>query len=166
PPTLQAAMDGAAKGDAILAAGGTYTENLDRGPKELRIQALGTAVVAPAAAGPTVRIAGGQTQATELYGLTIRGGAGAVGGALLIENSSPSLFLCTIRDGVATDGPATDDGRGGGVAVLGASAPAFTLCTFTENEAALQGGAVFIGSGASAAFSVCTFVENRCDFSG
>lgn len=147
-PTIQAAMDGAASGDSIMATAGTY-----RGPGNRDVDFRGKAVVlfgqdgAPAtiidcegtAADPhrAFVFASGETESSVLAGLTIRSGhAGSTGtaGAISCIDSSPTIKDCVFADHFAEYGGAIGYLRGGG---------AIIDCAFERSRCVQSGGAIY-----------------------
>jgi predicted outer membrane repeat protein len=144
--TIQAGVDAAAEGDRVLVFDGTYTgpgnHDVDLGSKNVTIESQSgnptTCIIDCQQAGRAFRIAGGQTGATRISGLTIK-------------NGSP--------------GPGNDEaGEGGAVLIRGAQ-PALTNCVFTSNYAPL-GGAIYIGSNGSALLADCQFTDNHSGIGG
>jgi len=98
-PTIQAAIDGAANGDAVLVSDGTYMENIDFKGKAITVKSVN---------GPTATIIDGggldivvkfvtqETSGSVLDGFTIRNGRPSTtnthdGGGIAIASSSPTI---------------------------------------------------------------------------
>ncbi|MBD3237532.1 MAG: hypothetical protein GF330_12570 [Candidatus Eisenbacteria bacterium] len=83
---------------------------------------------------------------------------GAVGGGLLLEESSPRFEQCVFRGNVA-------DGGGGGLHGSDGSSPVFLECLFVDNHAQTGGAGYFAGDSAPE-FLDCTFVRNSAAVRG
>ncbi len=108
--SIQAALDAAPVGERILLRPDTYRETLDFGGKAVTIASLAgprSTVLEGDGLGPVVTFRTGETTASVLEGLTIRGGGGERGGGVRIEEASP-----TLRDNIITQNVAE---RGAGV---------------------------------------------------
>ena len=155
-PTIQAAIDAASDGDAVvLASDTTYS-----GSGNTRINFMGKAITVrsvdpgdPDTVASTVIDGGnsaqlfvfcmGETGASKVQGITITGGYGFVGGAISCQkDSSPVFENCVISGNTAVI-------SGGAVYVAHAgSRPVFKNCYITGNTAGNSGGAIYsIGSG-------------------
>ncbi|MGB0133733.1 InlB B-repeat-containing protein [Dokdonella sp.] len=83
------------------------------------------------------------TQVFELFDITMRGGRGAMGGAVLIERARRSRF-----NNVVFNDNITSSANGSGGAIHVATMPEsdasleVTACTFTDNVALVSGGAI------------------------
>jgi predicted outer membrane repeat protein len=127
----------------------------------------GQVVIDPSLADPpilnsAVHILGGQSAATQLVGLTLRGGnADGVsdgdpasherGGGLYADNSSVAVIDCVFENNTASL-------YGGAVYSNAATTTSFTRCQFIGNQAA-NGGAAYVNSG-QLTFTDCTFTSN------
>lgn len=165
-PKIQAAIEAAQSGDTILVRPGTYLENLDFGGKKIVITSLDPADPSVVAAtvidgrgkGSVVTFRSKETSATELRGLTLRGGSSDEGGGVFIQDASPTLRRNRIEGnragaggGILCRGPGKAviignairsnhaDGRGGGILCDGCS-PEITGNVFDRNHAAQGGG--------------------------
>lgn len=145
-PTLQAAVNAAADGATILVADGLYTgvgnRDVDLGAKQLVIRSENgpqTCVIdcqgTIAEPHRAIVIQGGQTRATRIEGLTIRGGT-------------------TLQGAIA------DPFNGGAIQILGSS-PTISNCVFTQNECACWGGAVYSAHGGAPLIENCSFIDNH-----
>ncbi len=121
--TIQSAIDAAANGDTIEVLPGTYT-----GPGNVGLDLAGKSIVLRSASGPQVTtidaegtspviiLDDGETLATVIEGLTLRGGATPVaagsadGAGVVCHGGAATLRGCIVRDNVAT-------GLGGGIYV-------------------------------------------------
>jgi hypothetical protein len=96
----------------------------------------------------------GEGEGSVLEGVTIRRGIAYLGGAVYIQNSSPTFIYCIMRSCSAD--------YGGAVYCRNAS-PNFTNCTLRENGAeglGGYGGAVYMWENSSPTFDNCTFHNN------
>jgi hypothetical protein len=84
-PTIQAGIDAANPGDTVLVAPGTYYENIDFKGKAITVTSSGgaaTTIIDGRSIGgmATVLFSGGETSASVLSNLTIRGGGDQIFG--------------------------------------------------------------------------------------
>lgn len=145
-PTIQDGINAAKKGDKVLVAPGTYTEN---------INFMGKAITVTSSGGPEVTIIDGNAAApvaafmtdegprSVLSRFTLQNGVGTFpfgyqGGGVSISFASP-----TIKGNVITNN-AAPDGEGGGVGVYQGS-PVISGNTITGNSAASGGGVSLVG---------------------
>ena len=80
-PTIQLAINAAQNSDTVLLATGTYNESIDFSGKDITVrgaQGAGQTVIAGSAGLPVVTIASGESSASVLEDVTIRGGSGGV----------------------------------------------------------------------------------------
>ncbi len=147
--TIQAAVNAATPGDEVVVCPGTYT-----GPGNRDISFGGKAITVRGAAGPEATIidcqsAGrgfvfdsGETAASVLADVTITSGNVATGslfgGAVLCDNTSPTISNCIIRANRA-------DG-GGGISCQNGGSPKILNCRVTGNVANGGGGIRCFGS--------------------
>lgn len=122
--TLQAAIDAARPLDTILAAPGTYAENLDFHGQAVALrseQGPAATIIDGGSNGPVVTLASGENERTLIEGFTVRNGSALTGlaadggGFRLLGAAGP-----TIRGNWIFDNQAC--GNGGGVALQASSA--------------------------------------------
>lgn len=167
-PTIQSAISGAANGDVIVVASGTYEEN---------IRFEGKAVTVTSQSGPEVTsINGNQSgpvvsfdshEGTEsiLDGFTIENGNGTIcqpipdiwgycGGGIYCQDASP-----TVRNNRIIE----NWGKlvGGGICITGSGTPFFQNNKINSNRSTEFGGGVFAGPGAYPVFEGNTFKHNK-----
>jgi predicted outer membrane repeat protein len=160
--TIQAGINGAVTGDTVLVAPGTYTWD---GNRDMSFG--GKNIVLMSENGPDVTIIdlqGSQSAphrafnflnnelpAAELTGFTIINGYGPFshghteGGAMLIENSSPTIKYCVFANNMG--------GNQGGAVSCFTSSPTFLNCTFVNNTATY--GVGIYSNGANPALESC-----------
>jgi Chlamydia polymorphic membrane protein (Chlamydia_PMP) repeat len=153
--TIQAGIDAASEGDTVLVGYGTYT---GEGNRDISFD--GKSIVVMSVNGPdftTLNLRGtesephrafnftnNETSSAELIGFTIKNGYGTFshdhneGGAMLIENSSPTIKNCVFANNGA--------GNQGGAVSCFTSEPTFINCTFAGNAADYGGGVYLNGS--------------------
>jgi len=161
--TIQAAIDAAADGDLVLVSPGTYAGN---GNRDLDLH--GKRIALRAGQGPEAVVIDcqgsyqaphrafyfhtGEGADTVVEGFTLRNGVVlGGGGAVLCEQSSPTLRGCTMEDCTATEW--------GGAVYLYQSSPVLIDCRF-ENDNANYGGALNCGSSSSPQLTKCEFRGN------
>ncbi len=157
--SIQAAINAAAPGDAVVIGNGTYT---GPGNKDLTI---GKAIIVTSLNGASSTTidcqsvgrafgldASGETNQTVIAHLTLVNGAA---GALWLSGTSPSVVECVFSNNY-------DVNNGGAVLATGACAPRFLGCVFTNNSTGdgASGGAVAAQNGANPTLSACTFNLN------
>jgi hypothetical protein len=120
-PTIQAAINAAAKGDAVLVSPGTYMENINFSGKLIKVKSSKgskATIIDGNQAGPVVTFSSGETTKSVLSGFTLRNGLGNQasafsGGGIYCNNSSPTIQNNTITANTAA--------IGGGIEVFGGS---------------------------------------------
>lgn len=159
-PTIQAALNASTSGDVVLVAPGTYFENLTIGLAQdgVRLESMAGASSTTIDGGgvdKVIRVVGGVSAATEIYGFTIRNGYTLEAGAgLYIEASSPKITQCVIEGNIAQ--------AGGGVYSIFAS-PTFAWCTIRNNHAPWgSGGGVYADYVGQTTLSYCLVYGNDC----
>jgi predicted outer membrane repeat protein len=147
--SIQAAIVSAQSGDRILVHPGTYAEAIDLLTKDLVIESVGGAAVTTIDATglntSVVRIAGPQTSATKLVGLTLTGGSGSTtvnnqfgGGGVLRTLGYGSTI--TIANCVITNNHV---GAGVGGGVLAESGSLLLLNSVVDGNSAFRGGGAY-----------------------
>ena len=154
-PTIGIAVEAAVYGDTVLVAWGRYEESgiaLKSGVvvQSMRIRPSRTSICGDGTS-PLV-LCDGVDSSAALIGFCLCGGAGVMGGAVVNQNSSPSIHQCEFIGNTA-------NGRGGAVHNQ-SSSPEFRDCIFRENVAGLGGGAVSISGGSRPYFEDCVFFTN------
>jgi len=100
----------------------------------------------------------GESDDSEVRGVTIRGGQGDEGGGIYVYHSSPTFRNCRFEDNFASL-------SGGGAAVVHSDSR-FVDCVFEDNSTGmLDGGAVLAAKG-SPSFEGCTFRGSWADYGG
>jgi hypothetical protein len=168
--SIQAAIDAAPPGAAIVVGPGRYRERLDFRGKDLTVRSadpedplvVAATVVDGGGAGSTVSFTSGEGRAAVLEGVTVTNGGGTLlqgrtwGGGILVARSSPTVRACVVRGNAAA--------MGGGIAVLkGGAAPLVERCRLEENTADTDGGGFFAAGGE---FRECRVVRNVSKYSG
>jgi len=103
-PTIQAGIDAAAAGGAVVVAPGVYRENLDFHGRRIEVrsaQGPAATVIDGGRAAPVVTFNEFETRATSLRGFTIRNGSP---GGLEIRNSSPTITGNVVTANTAYEG--------------------------------------------------------------
>jgi len=150
--------------DTILVHPGTYYENLNTNGKAVVVGSLylttgdtayiDSTVIDGDALGRVLTINQGETEATEIVGLTIANGREANGAGIYCDESNPTVRHCKI----------INNNFGGGIAVS-ESAPIFIECLISDNIAENHGGGVSL-TRSSATFNRCTIRSNRANNGG
>ena len=159
-----------ATGDTVIVAAGTYNEHVDYSGKQVAVESsdptnssvVEATIIDGTNTGTVVTLSGVGAGAV-LNGFTVRNGAStgmasSHGGAIDIQNASPQILNCIVRDSHTT----TD---GGGIAIVGNSAPLIQDNTIVGNSADGWGGGVYIFGDTSNPLSIIratpTLVRNR-----
>jgi len=144
--SLQEALVAAQNADTVLAAAGLHSGPVDFLGKEVALRSQSgaalTSIVADSTCG-LVRFVSGEGPDALLEGFTLAGGLcaggdGVCGGALRVENASPTIRGCILRDNEALVG---------GAACLLGSGARIESTVFLRNQAEL-GGALYAMGGA------------------
>ena len=158
--TIQGAINAHGDGSLILAAPGTYVENLDFLGKAITVQSEAGSAVTTIDGNhtwPVVAFYSGETEAAVLDGFTLRNGYSREGGGIYCAGSSPAIKRCVITGNTASSGGAIYSywaepvitnclivenraAKGAGI-YSEQSWPQFTNCTFSGNIATENGGA-------------------------
>jgi hypothetical protein len=163
--TIQAAINAAQPGDAVVIADGTYAgagnRELDYLGKAITVRSANGAancIIDCEQAGRGVIFTTGETAAAVLDGLTIRNGQAPTGGAVLCNDDTGP----TIRNCIFTANQATQPNSYGGGALHCYRRNTVTIehCTFAANQATNQGGAVSAFYSSEIHFTDCDFTEN------
>ncbi len=203
-PTIQGAIDTAEDGDTILVDDGIYTgygnQDITTNGKAISIQSEHGAYLCTIDAGGTHAVPHRafifnhqEMRSTEIRGFMIRTGCAEFGGAIVCEDSSPSIEDCIFFNnsgwGPNPSGGAIDcrnsspliahcsfysnevsgnNSYGAAIAILFGSSPLVSECLFQSNFAEYVGGAIYCQD-AEAIVSSCVFDGNECyggDFGG
>ncbi|MHC4499936.1 MAG: LamG-like jellyroll fold domain-containing protein, partial [Planctomycetota bacterium] len=170
-PTIQAGIDAAGPGDAVIIAEGIYTDannrDLDFGGKAITVRSTdpnNPAVVAATVIDCQSSARGfyfhsGETASSVLAGLTISNGYADNGGGVRCEGSSPTIRKCVFSGNAA-------ESDGGGIGNEGCS-PTVTGCVFTGNSAAnSSGGGICNYNCSSLIVTNCVFTGNTAYWGG
>ena len=175
-PNIQAAIDDCNNGDTVIVAPGTYT-----GPGNRDIDFKGKGITVRSIDPNNAEIVAltiidcnsipyylafhfhsGEDANSILSGFTITRayGYGYTSGAILCENSSPTVSNCTITANARTAGRG---GAGGGI-YCNKSSPIVSNCTISGNSSAL--GAGIYCSQSNLLVTNCLFAGNSCERGG
>jgi len=186
---IQGAIDGAATGDTVLVAPGTYFERLTFRGKALTV--TGTAPWDPSVVAATVvdastcfrdscsvvRFNQREDARSVLAGLTLTAGRGidisddwrfdesTVGGGIYIAHSSPRIVGCVIRGNEVWSDSYWAGGAGGGV-YCDASSPALEACVISDNHTNQDGAGIHCDNGSTPSLIDCTISDNTAGMSG
>ena len=88
--TIQAAINAAADGDEVVISPGTYVENINLGGKNIKVRSSdptsatirSATIIDGNQAGPVINLAGSESLACIIEGLTIRNGKALQGGGI------------------------------------------------------------------------------------
>ena len=156
--SIQDAIDAAVRGDVILLSPGTYTGpgNTQLNLSNLTLQSTdGTSNTTIDCEKKTSAVVGAN-DATVISGITFfGGGSSGNGGAIRIENASPTIKNCKFE--------ACEASYNGG-AIFASGSPSFINCIFFKNSAKKKGGAVYTKG--KATFQNCVFEKNNSDTDG
>jgi hypothetical protein len=146
-PTIQAGLDSARGGDAVVLAPGTYTWTSEgaQPPSMLRFTRADITLRGETTAAQTILDAESQGRILD---------CASVGGAFTIEH-------LTFANGIAPPDQGSDDSRGGAIDARGTSQPTIRACVFRDNQTtsgAARGGAVACADGL---IQDCEFTGNR-----
>ncbi|MHC1744626.1 MAG: MopE-related protein [Syntrophobacteraceae bacterium] len=154
-PTIQGALDAAQGGETVLVEPGSYPVGLltfnGRSINLTCDGAPGSCILDGQGRNRVFRLVSGDGDGSAICGFTIQNGYSDYGGAIFLDNASPTFETCTITGNTAT--------TGGGAIHCKNSSPTFRTCAITDNQA-LNGGAIFL-DGSSAAFSRCAIFSNK-----
>ena len=161
--TIQGGIEGARSGDTVLVADGVYTGERNRdinfysrqillqsenGPEFTSIDCGGSAEINHRAFYFCSR----ETAAVEVNGFTICNGYAVFkGGAILIEDSSPTIKNCIFKNNFGH--------HGGGVYITFDANPTFENCRFEDNITG-DVGTIHARFGCCALFKNCLFTGN------
>lgn len=160
-PTIQDALNAARTGDVIALLPGTY-----RGPGNRAIDFLGKGVLVQSASDdPTncvidcegttfgAMFVRGEWRDAGVRGVTFTRGSSTLAGAIVIDESSPTIEKCHFNDNFAS-------GMGGGAIAWTATEGVIRDCVFEANHTSLGGGAIYSHLASGAEISDCVFRNN------
>ncbi|MCL7488217.1 MAG: hypothetical protein M8357_08615 [Desulfobulbaceae bacterium] len=127
--TIQAAINASASGQVIEVCDGTYTENLVLDNKDIVLRSQN---------GASVTIIDGNGGTTNQSTVLVRNG------------DSSTIDGFTIQNGAGTYSFDPWNGDGGGLNILGSSAPTISDCIVTGNSAVDDGGGISVAGGSAA----------------
>ena len=143
-PTIQAGIDAASGGDTVLVADGTYTgtgnKNLDFNGKAITVQSENgheSCIIDCELEGRAFHFHSGEGEDSVLSGFTLTNGGDhpwkedVVAGAILCQDSSPTITNCSFSGNEAWNGGAIYN-SGDNLTI--------TNCSFSRNYAAVGGG--------------------------
>jgi hypothetical protein len=156
-PTIQAAIDGAADGDLILLAAGTFTGegNRDIDFRGRAVTVMGQesspdqTIIDCQGSGRGFVFASEEGPGSGLHRITITNAVAGSGAAVYCSHSSPAIAYCALLGNAASE-------AGGGIHVVGAQ-PTISYCTFAFNTAGASGGGIHCADGARPTLANCTF---------
>jgi hypothetical protein len=139
--SVQEGIDAAEDRDTVLVHDGRYVETIELPGKAITVTAQwltdptvhAPSVIDADGLGPAVHCLGGRGRATTLSGLTVTGGRGQAGAAILCEGAEPYFSNCLISGNAAL-------AENGTVVACIDSKPHFVNCTISGNRAGTAGG--------------------------
>jgi hypothetical protein len=175
--TIQAGIDASTNGDSVEVADGVYTgagnRDLDFGGRLITLRSENGAdacvIDCQAHSADPHRaflFQTGETDEAILEGFTIRNGYApdAVGGAVYILNSSPTIADCVFEYNVAVALPGVEHtGKGGAIYVGEGGSPSMSDCIFNDNSVT-SGGVNRTGNGGAIANLGGTMFVANCQF--
>lgn len=132
--SIQSAIDGAADGDTINVAAGTFNEDINFNGKNVSVIGAGdTTIIQGTGTGSVVTFTNGETANATLDSVTVTGGVAVEGGGILITNSSPTIIRTNVIRNKA-------QGNGSGIFISGTSAaPLISNSRIVRNSVAAGG---------------------------
>jgi len=153
--------------DTVEVREGTYNEAINFGGKPITVRSTdpndpvvvaATIIDATGLGSWVVAFGTGEGSDSVLAGFTIKGGSGNPGGAMIINQCSPTITKCVFTGN-------TSSGSGGGIYNQIAN-PTITNCTFTLNTAASGSGGGIYNNGSNPTITNCIFTENTAMLGG
>jgi hypothetical protein len=142
--TIQSGINGAANGDTVMIAPGTYYEfEIDFLGKDIVVMGtdpddfsiVESTVVDGDSLGSVFWFVSGEDSTSVLAGLTIRGGFADKGGGIFCEESSPTISRNIITENVVLS-------AGGGMIIRNNADATIVDNIITDNEAGISGGGI------------------------
>jgi len=201
--TISDAINASVNGDTVLVQPGTYYENIDYSGKNIVIGSLflttedtsmisGT-IIDGSANGSVVTIKNNEDSTAALIGFTIRNGKADYGAGVYIENASPLISNCIIRNNLVersnpigggillqnsrsiiykceimyntATGMDVNNGWGGGIAAINTGEVRIINCRIHHNTTTSILGGIGL-SGAKVKIIGCEITNNSCYSSG
>ncbi|MFL3007788.1 MAG: DUF1565 domain-containing protein [Candidatus Neomarinimicrobiota bacterium] len=182
---IQDAISNSSDNDSIIVAPGVYNEKINFDGKSIVLSSrfildndsllIGLTIIDAQTdvfeTGSVVTFQNEESNSSILQGFTIQNGTGnfedpddngsfyTYGGGLYIENSSPVIKSCIIKDNVG------NEGGGGGIFCFNSS-PKFFGCYIQGNETDDVGGGIYSRNNSSPEFYNTTFSNNTAEFGG
>lgn len=147
--SIQEAIRVAQEGSKVVVCSGTYFENLDFLGKNIEVTSanpedgdkMAFAVINADGTGTAVRFVGGETRLAKLEGFTITGGMAGLSGAVLCQDSHPTISNCLIVGNRAM-------GSDGGTVYCTRSHAVFENCSVADNYGGTNGAGLHVVGGA------------------
>jgi len=141
--TISQGISAACDNDLITVAEGTYAENINFSGYAITIQSVDpmnwnvveATVIDGSGSGSVVTFNNGETSYSVLDGITVANGSSYQGGGIYINNSSPIIRNCVIRDNYSGS-------FGGGMYNI-YSSPTISRCIFHDNESYNDGAGIY-----------------------
>ena len=142
--TIQAAINAAADGDEVVISPGTYVENINLGGKNIKVRSSdptsatirSATIIDGNQAGPVINLAGSESLACIIEGLTIRNGKALQGGGISGHSAHATIRYNNIVQNAAEG----DHASGGGVAAING---VVHDCLISTNTASSRGGGIY-----------------------
>jgi parallel beta-helix repeat protein len=166
-PTIQAGIDAASAGDTVLVDCGTYYEHdiiMKSGVYLTSDTGRADCVTVDAQQQGRVFYCDGVDATTSIVGFTITGGLATGSWPDFVGGGMYCLSSSpTLADCTFSNNQATING--GGMNCSGSSSPTLTGCAFSGNQA-VEGGGVYCGHSSSPTLTGCTFSGNQAEEGG
>eukprot|EP00698_Gefionella_okellyi_P001798 TRINITY_DN11643_c0_g2_i1.p1 TRINITY_DN11643_c0_g2~~TRINITY_DN11643_c0_g2_i1.p1 ORF type:complete len:3137 (+),score=765.64 TRINITY_DN11643_c0_g2_i1:40-9411(+) len=162
--TIAFALETVLANNTVILLPGTFTGTQNRNlnfqnkPVTIAADVPGTAIVDCQSLGRFMSFTLGETASSVITGVTFQSCSASNGGALYIENSSPTIDGCYFLQNTATV-------NGAGIYVVGGASPSIQNCYFSGNSAP-AGAGMFVDIGSSPRLTNNTFVLNNAAQTG